>query len=226
MSDIPPKASYTRSTYLLIGVLAAGLVLIAIVGLTALRSSTQTNNGNSIVENASVYTGTSYDPPIQLDDFTLPANTGAMLSLNDLRGRYVLLFFGFTHCPDVCPLTLAEFKRVKALLGDAAQNVAFLFISVDSPRDTPQVIADYLARFDADFIGMAGDDETLQRIGSQYNLFYERPTNADPQAGYAVNHTGRSYVIDPVGQLRISYSYGTGAEIIAAGIQELMQNAQ
>lgn len=225
MSDTPPKPPYPRSTYLLIGVLAAGLVLTAVVGLTALRSSAQINDGSSIVENASVYAGTSYDPPIQLDDFTLAASTGEMLSLSDLRGRYVLLFFGFTHCPDVCPLTLAEFKRVKAILGGAAQNVVFLFISVDSPRDTPQVIADYLARFDADFIGMTADDETLQRIGSQYNLFYELPTNADSLGGYAVDHTGRSYVIDPVGQLRISYSYGTEAEIIAAGIQELMWNA-
>lgn len=226
MSDIPPKPSILRSTYLLIGVLAAGLILSVFIGLTAMRSSIQTNDANSIVENVSVYTGLSYDPPVQLDDFTLSASTGEMLSLTDWRGRYVLLFFGFTHCPDVCPLTLAEFKRVKTILGNTAQHVVFLFISVDSPRDTPEVLADYLARFDTEFIGMAGDDETLQQIGPQYNLFYELPANVDSQANYAVDHTGRSYVIDPVGQLRISYAYGTEAEIIAAGIQELMQRPE
>lgn len=217
---MPPKPAHFRSTYLL---LAFGLALTIIVGLAALSATRQTNNNNSIVQNASVYTGTIYDPPVQLDNFTLPASTGERLSLGDLRGRYVLLFFGFTHCPDVCPLTLTEFKRVKAILGDTAQRVVFLFISVDSPRDTPEILADYLVRFDTDFIGMAGDDETLQRIGSQYNLFYQRPAMADPLANYSVDHSGRSYIVDAVGRLRVFYSYGTEAAIIAAGLQSLMQ---
>ncbi len=94
--------------------------------------------------------------------------------------------------------------------------------SVDSPRDTPDVIAAYLRKFDSDFIGMSGDDETLQAIASSFGLFYER-NDEESQTNYSVDNTGRSYLIDREGRLRKSYAYGTEAEIITSGIRALMQ---
>lgn len=169
------------------------------------------------------YRGTVYQPPLELMDFTLPASTGQDLSLSDMRGQWVLMFFGYTRCPDVCPITLNEFRQVKAELGDGADAVNFLFISVDSPRDTPDVIGTYLARFDSDFIGMSGEDDVLERITDDYSLFYERHT--DEGEYYSVDHTGRSYLIDPQGMLRISYAYGTTSDVIADTIRDLMNES-
>jgi protein SCO1/2 len=133
------------------------------------------------------------------------------------------MFFGYTHCPDVCPTTLAEFRLAKADLGEElAQNVVFLFVSVDGPRDTADVMASFLDRFDSDFLGMSGDDETLHRIAPQYGLYYERQTDTGSEAAYLVDHTGRSYLIDRDGRLRISYAYGTDSEVLADGIRQLM----
>ncbi len=224
MTEISPKSPNNRSLVVLLGAMFIVLV-VALYGAFTVLPPLLSGSNNSDGEDATVYTGTVYEPPVELENWTLPASTGEPLSLVDLRGRYVLLFFGFTHCPDVCPLTLAEFRRVKAILGDAAGDVTFLFVSVDSPRDTPEVVAEYLARFDEDFVGVTGDHQTLQQIGPQYDLFFELPSDPDVEANYEVTHTGRSYVIDPNGQLRMSFSYGTDAETIAAGIKGLMQSA-
>lgn len=168
------------------------------------------------------YRGTVYDPPQILTDFTLPASTGQELSLSDLHGQWVLMFFGYTHCPDVCPITLGEFRQVKTKLGEDANAVTFLFISVDGPRDTPELLENYVTRFDPDFIGMSGSDEVLALIGPDYGLYYELHTEDGTDDNYLVDHTGRSYLIDPQGMLRISYAYGTESDIIAETIRELM----
>ena len=222
MSNLNPTKAKKRVSPILISFLASGIFLVVVVLAINIYRSNQSNDTSAIVHDVSAYTGTTYEPPVELDDFVMAATTGVEMSLNDFKGQYVLLFFGFTHCPDVCPTTLAIFRQVKDLLGDDASDVIFLFISVDSPRDTPEVIAIYLSNFDPDFIGMSGDDETLQAIAAPFGLFYER-NNAESQTNYSVDHTGRSYVIDREGQLRISYAYGTEAEIITDGLRELMQ---
>lgn len=207
---------------LLLLLLVSGVLFTIIAFATALRQPESAANSEVLVQDASAYAGTIYDPPVELQDFVMAGSTGEDIRLSDFRGRFVLLFFGFTHCPDVCPTTLATFRQVREQIGDAAAKTAVLFISVDAPRDTPDVIAKYLRNFDPGFVGMSGDDETLQAIALQFGLVYERQ-NLKGQSSYSVDHTGRSYLIDPEGRLRVSYAYGTEAEIIADGLNELMR---
>jgi protein SCO1/2 len=178
--------------------------------------------------------GAWVEPPQQLADFTLTSHMGDPISLSDLRGKAILMFFGYTHCPDVCPTTLADYKLVKRELGAVADKVAFVFVSVDGERDTPEVVADYLSKFDEDFIGMTGDPADLRRIGNAFSLFFSKTvievadehSEGDEaeldQDNYFVEHTSPSFLIDPQGKLQMLYFYGTAPENIAGGILQML----
>lgn len=166
--------------------------------------------------------GTVLDPPKDVGDFTLTSHTGAPLSLSDLRGKAVLLFFGYTNCPDVCPTTLAEFKRVRRELGADAERVAFVFISVDGARDTPERLAAYVTAFDPSFIGLTGDEATLRTIGKDYGLFFQRVSYETSQTNYLVDHTASSFVVGPEGRLRIVFPYQTDPAVIAQRVRALL----
>ena len=147
-----------------------------------------------------LYIGEVVQPPIQLQDFTLPASTGESMHLSDLNGSWRVMFFGYLHCPDFCPLTLTEYRRVKALLGEIGEQVKFLYVSVDGVRDTPEALRRYLANFDPAFIGFSGDDETLAQIQPDYDFYYRRRLPEGSQAVYVIDHSTRSYLIDPQGR--------------------------
>lgn len=167
--------------------------------------------------------GTIIDPPVELTDFTMPSSQGGQpLSLSDLRGQPVLLFFGYTFCPDVCPTTLSEFKQTRELLGAAGDNVRYVFVSVDPERDTPAVLARFVGLFAPTFIGLQGDEATLRQIGAEYGLYYQKQSVAGTSAAYLIDHSAAAYLIDAQGRLRTIYSYGTTPEVIAAGIQRLL----
>lgn len=167
--------------------------------------------------------GTLIDPPKPLSDFTLASSEGGKpLSLSQLRGKPVLLYFGYTFCPDVCPTTLAEFIRVKKDLASRADQLAVLMVSVDPERDTPAVLERYMKAFDPSFIGMTSDEATLRRIGGEYGLFYQRQAVSGSSAAYLMNHSAASYLIDPQGQLRMIYSYGTPHTVIAPDVERLL----
>lgn len=176
-------------------------------------------------------------PPHQVQDFTLTSHTGDPINLSDLRGKAVLMLFGYTHCPDVCPTTLATYTRVKEALGDAADDVEFVMISVDGARDTPDVMANYLANFDPAFIGMTGTPDELERVGAEYGLVTERVDVATEEPDhdhadthtedvdsdhYFVEHTSPSFLIDPDGYLRLVYFYGAQPDAMATGIQQVL----
>ncbi len=197
----------------------AGIAALLVVALAACGSD---GGSDAPGPTATPRPGTVLDPPKEIGDFTLTSHTGDPLSLSDLRGKAVLLFFGYTHCPDVCPMTLAEFKQVKRELGDAADRVAFVFASVDGERDTPERLAAYVGAFDPDFIGLTGDEATLREIGRDYGLFFQRSTYDNTQADYLVDHTASSFVVGPEGRLRIVYPYQTDPAIIAEGIAALL----
>lgn len=133
MSNLNPTKAKKRVSPIWISFLTSGVFLVVFALVVAVYSFDGSKGTNAIVQDASAYAGTTYEPPVELDDFVMAASTGVDLSLNDFGGQYILLFFGFTHCPDVCPTTLAIFRQVKDLLGDDASDVMFLFISVDSP---------------------------------------------------------------------------------------------
>ncbi|MEW6581042.1 MAG: SCO family protein [Chloroflexota bacterium] len=138
-----------------------------------------------------------------------------------MRGKVALLFFGYTNCPDVCPTTLAEFKRVKALLGEDAARVAFVFVSVDGERDTPEQLAAYVRAFDPEFIGLTGDDATIRAIARDYGVFYQRVSYEESAAGYLVDHTASTFGVDQEGRLRLVFSYGTDPAAIVARVRAL-----
>lgn len=185
-------------------------------------SDTSPNEAAIVLEGVDPNAGTVIDPPTELQDFTFTANTGDPLSLSDLRGSYVLIYFGYTHCPDVCPLTLLDFRRIKRDLGDVAEGVEFVLISVDGERDTPEFLDRYIARYDSSFIGLSGDDRELERIAPDYNLFYERRENVASQAGYLVDHTSSKFLVDPDGHLIRIYSFTVDAEVITGDLRELL----
>ncbi len=228
------KLLRTIRVVLLITLLAAGYV-------TGSRLNTLFQaNASSATTDAAMPAGAALVEPLHLlQDFTLTSHTGDPISLSDLRGQLVLMFFGYTRCPDVCPTTLADYRRVKQALVDDAGEVAFVFISVDGERDTSDVLAEYLSQFDADFIGMTGDEATLRRMGAEYGLLFQQETISvgheheegyEHQHGddldaenYFVQHTSPSFLVDPDGYLRMVYFYGTEPEVIAEGIREVLQ---
>jgi protein SCO1/2 len=144
----------------------------------------------------------------------------------DRDGRALLLFFGYTNCPDVCPITLADYVRVKELLGDRADEVRFAMIAVDPDRDTPQVLRDYLDHFDPSFKGLRIDSaEELEATEAAFGVFANALTEGDRSdlaEGYLVSHTDHSFLIDQQGRLAVLYRYGTSPTDIAEDIEKLL----
>jgi protein SCO1 len=167
--------------------------------------------------------GTLIDPPIQLSDFTMPSSRGEPLSLSSFAGQPSVIFFGYTFCPDICPLTLSEMKRVKEQLGADGERLNVLFVSVDAERDTPEVLARYVTSFDPAFVGLQGEEATLRRIGKEYGLYYAKSQVQNTSASYLVDHSSATYLIDGAGRLRVVYPYGTEPEVIVRGVQRLLR---
>ena len=140
-------------------------------------------------------TGADYGKSLELTD-----HTGRPRKLEDFRGKAVVVFFGFTHCPDVCPTTLAEVSQVMQELGPDAQRVQVLFVTVDPERDTKEVLAKYVTAFDPRFLGLYGDAAATQRAAKEFKVYYEKRKMGD---SYSVDHSGQTYVIDPQGRLRL-----------------------
>ncbi len=167
--------------------------------------------------------GTPLDPPREVADFTLTSQAGEPLSLSDLEGRLVLLYFGYTFCPDICPTTLAELVYVRRNLGDQADEVQVVFVSVDGERDTPEVLRHYLGAFDESFLGLTGEEMEIRKIGADYGLYFEKREVEGTSADYLVDHTAASFLIDRQRRLRMIYGYGTPADVISSDIQRLLE---
>lgn len=152
------------------------------------------------------FRGSLIDPPVQAADFELSDQHGQPFRLSDQDGQVVLLFFGYTHCPDVCPLTLSDFKLIKSDLGDQADRVRFVFVTVDPERDTREVIGQYMQNFDPDFIGLTADRATLEQVWKDYGV-YQAKQDVGSAAGYLVDHTARTYLVDQQGNWRLTYPF-------------------
>ena len=157
--------------------------------------------------------------------FKLTDFNGRTRTLDDFRGQAVLVFFGYTQCPDVCPMTLSEMARVKQLLGTDGNCFQVLFVSLDPERDTPDVLRAYMQAFDADFLGLYADsDAALQQLTRDFRVFYEKVDGRTP-GNYTINHSTASYVYDLEGKLRLFVRYETPVDEIAKDVRLLLQGA-
>ena len=166
------------------------------------------------------------EEPRLMPDFTLTDQNKELRHLTDSRGKAVLVFFGYTHCPDVCPLAMSDFKRVKTVLGatnpEAISRVDFMMVSVDGERDTPDVMKSYVEAFDPQFIGLTGGSFDVAAIGKDYGLRFEKQKPTGTQASYLIAHTSFSYLIDPKGFWRVAFPFQTPPEQIASDIARIL----
>ncbi len=158
----------------------------------------------------------------QAADFTLTSHTGRPVALSDFRGKLVLLYFGYTHCPGICPTTLAEVGQALRLLGPArAAGVQVLFVSVDPERDTPAQLATYLAHFDPTFVGLTGTPEAIAAVAARHGIYYLR-SSGTPATGYVVDHSSVAIVVDGGGRVRVLFRFGTPAPKMAEDLGRLL----
>jgi protein SCO1/2 len=173
------------------------------------------------------FRGTTFGEPYPAaSEIELTRSDGSSFRLSEMRGNVVLLFFGYTSCPDVCPTTMAELKLALAELSDAdAAQVKVLFVTVDPERDTPERVQEYVGRFNPAFVGLSGSQTELEKIWQAYGVYREiiQGTSA---AGYTVDHTARVTVIDQQGNLRISFGFDTPVEDMVHDLKLILKQKQ
>jgi len=169
------------------------------------------------------FRGTELGDSIPTTDFTLTDQYNQTFTLGEHQGKVVLLFFGFTYCPDVCPLTLSTWKKVQEAIAEDADKVEFVYITVDPERDTQEKIASHLAVFSPDFIGLTGEVEDLQEVYSSYGVYREKNQISDSAAGYLINHTSRINIIDTQGKWQLSFSHDASVEDLVHDIRLLLK---
>lgn len=154
-------------------------------------------------------------------DFKLTDHTGKVRTLADFKGKVVVMFFGYTHCPDVCPTTMSDMAQALNILGKDASKVQVLFVTVDPERDTQELLAKYVPAFNPGFLGLYGDEAATAKVAKDFRVFYQKHQGKGSQ-GYDVDHTAGTYVFDQSGQLRLFMSYGQSAEISAQDLRALL----
>jgi len=155
-------------------------------------------------------------------DFRLTDHDGKTRTLADFRGKAVVMFFGYTQCPDVCPTTMAEMKAALQQLGADARRVQMLFVTLDPERDTRELLAAYVPAFDPDFLGLYGDREATAKTAKDFRVFYQKQPGATP-GSYTVDHTAGSYVFDPQGRVRLFVRHGDGGANLVADLRTLLK---
>ena len=156
--------------------------------------------------------------------FELVDHHGQLRHLEDFRGKVTVMFFGFTHCPDVCPTTLAELAAVVRKLDDSAKRVQVLFVTVDPERDTPDILAGYVTAFNSDFIGLTGSPEQIATVAREFKIVYQKVDGSSPGI-YSVDHSAGTFIFDTQGQLRLYVRHDQDSEAIADDINQLLSEA-
>jgi protein SCO1/2 len=169
-----------------------------------------------------IFHGTVLQSPLAATNFTLTSHDGQPVSLSDFKGQVVLLYFGYTTCPDVCPTTLAELHATLQVLGNRAKDVQVMMVTVDPERDTVPVMADYVTHFDARFIGLTGTPDQIAQIATSYGVAYSRHVGPSAIGGYLVDHTATVTAIDRQGHVRVIFPFNTPAADIAADVDYLL----
>lgn len=158
-------------------------------------------------------------------DFELTDHNGQVRHLADFKGKVVVLFFGYTQCPDVCPTTMAELAEVRKSLGKDGDKLQGLFVTVDPARDTPEVLKAYMGNFDPTFLALYTTPEKLVALAKDYKIYFKKVDGKTPTS-YTMDHSAGSYIYDTQGQLRLFTRYGSGAAALVSDIQQLLKQAR
>ena len=156
-------------------------------------------------------------------DFSLVDPDGNVKTLADYKGKVVVMFFGYTQCPDICPTTLTEMQQVMTLLGPQSDKVQVLFVTVDPERDTAAILKQYVPSFDSRFLGLRpADDAALEKVAKDFKIYYKKVPGTSP-GSYTMDHTAGSYAFDPDGHLRLYIKHAQGPETLAHDLKELLK---
>lgn len=168
------------------------------------------------------FNGLVLQSPKPAADFTLKAAGDKPVSLSDYRDKLVVLYFGYTFCPDVCPTTLAEITKAMQKLGKKAEDVQVLMVTVDPERDTPERLAEYMAYFDPGFTGLSGTPEQIAAAAAPFGIYYQKQEGT-AATGYVVDHTATISVLDRQGRVKLVWPFGTDGDAMAADLAHLLK---
>jgi len=194
------------------------LAALAGAGAIALTGGLAACTGKAAFNNTDI-TGANFGK-----ELALTGHDGKPRTLADFRGKVVVVFFGYTQCPDVCPTTLSEMAEVMKALGARSDKVQVLFVSVDPERDTQALLAQYVPAFDARFLGLYGDAEATTKAAREFKVFFQKVPGKTPSS-YTVDHTAGSYVFDPQGRIRLFVKHAQGVEPLASDLRRLIDGA-
>lgn len=172
-------------------------------------------------EDEATYHGTYLDGDQPPEEFTLVGADGRDVAISEFRGKLVVMYFGYTFCPDVCPLTMAKLAEARAQLGEDAADVQVFMITVDPERDTPQIVQDYVERIDPSFIGLGGTPEQLTEVATQLGIFVQ-PQPGSAATGYLVDHTSSVLVLDKDGALRLVMPFDQTVDEVRDDLNNLL----
>ena len=195
----------------------AGLALATVAACVGLLACSPGSGGDSATFQGADLTGATY-----AKGFELPDTQCKIRTLAEFKGKAVLVFFGFTQCPDVCPTTLTDLVKTKALLGSMGSKFQVVFITLDPERDTPQILSMYLSSFDSSFVALRGDEEQTAAVAKEFKVFYTKVPGRT-QGSYSVDHSAGMYLFDPQGRLRVFERHGTAPDVLAADLKQLIK---
>jgi len=203
-------------------VFAGGVLAVAIV--SALAISANNGGGGSDQSNLDGEPQSTFNRSDPGGPFLLTNHRGDTVTDAEFRGRYMLVFFGYTHCPDICPMTLSEVTSTLDLLGKDAAAIAPLFVTVDPLRDPPEVLAEYVGYFHPSIVGLSGTPDQIADMAEAYRATYEQVPiestgDADDAIDYSVDHSAFVYLMGPAGEFRTAFAFGTTPEKMARGIR-------
>lgn len=170
---------------------------------------------------ASGFSGIDITGADYADGFSLTDHNGQPRTLADFKGKLVVVFFGYTQCPDVCPTSLGELAQAKQLLGPDGDKLQGLFISVDPERDTPEIMKQYMASFDPGFLALYAAPDALPALAKRFKIYYKKVEGKTPTS-YTMDHSAGSYVYDTQGRVRLYHRYGSGAPALAGDLKKLL----
>lgn len=187
--------------------------MFSLIGLSLLACSPNQNFKNVDITGSKAFGS----------EFSLLDPDGKVRTLAEFKGKVVVMFFGYTQCPDVCPTTLTEMQQALALLGPRADQVQVLFVTVDPERDTAVILKQYVPAFNPGFLGLRPADElALEKIAKDFKIYYKKVPGTSP-GSYTMDHTAGSYAFDPQGNLRLFIKHAQGPEILAHDLIELLK---